>query len=493
VLSGRALAERSPFRPSPSVDNPPRTNLSGPKPTEESETMFDDRFREDPYSVSRSAHLPFPELVEPRRKEKPWTILDSNDFEDLPSNGVTNTHDREIYVPLEYGGEGVSLHELSHVHWSPERLPRVRYPLIVLQAVEDARINLGLAAVGLKFELDREQLAQVKLLAARDIKHQQVAAGVIRAVASLGTGAEQGLYEELDGLPPAYVALARRCVDDVKRRLQRAALRADEPVAPFRVASKLARDLARTLRRAGLLDPKLKIEGVGCCHVISSSEQRGRRRGRWALLRGEARGGAGEGEEAKGVVPGKMSIAEPPLVVRQRALVSSRRLGWRLGPQGSHIVRPDRLAIDRAIFRRGVRRPGGTVLVDTSGSMCFSAEQVADLVTASGGAAVVAIYSGSKTVGELRIVARGNRRAANSEFVPFGAGNIVDVPALEWLSSQPEPRVWWSDAGVSGVHDQRSPEIVERCKRIVARARIRRVEDSEEAVRVLEGKRPKAD
>ena len=55
-----------------------------------------------------------------------------------------------LFVPLEEGGEPVSMHELAHVAWSPDRFPEVDYPLILLQAVEDARINQGLARVGLR-------------------------------------------------------------------------------------------------------------------------------------------------------------------------------------------------------------------------------------------------------------------------------------------------------------------------------------------------------
>ncbi|HPG28290.1 MAG TPA: hypothetical protein PLW10_21840, partial [Myxococcota bacterium] len=219
-------------------------------------------------------HHPFPELVEPGPHHGPWTIADSRDQPWLPTNGAANLVTRHLFVPLERGGLGVSRHELAHVRWSPRRFPRVRHPLIVLQAVEDARINLGLERIGLVVTLDREQLAHVAHLAARDAKAGDVAATVIRAVASLGTEGEAALREEIAALPGFQADLARRLVEDVEARLLSAAGRSDRPVAPFRVAREAARDLARRLEQYDLLRPDHEVEGLGCCHVLLDGEAR---------------------------------------------------------------------------------------------------------------------------------------------------------------------------------------------------------------------------
>jgi hypothetical protein len=132
-----------------------------------------------------------------------------------------------------------------------------------------------------------------------------------------------------------------------------------------------------------------------------------------------------------------------------------------------------------------VRWRGGTVLIDTSGSMHLRPEDVDRLVDASRGAAVVAIYSGREREGELRIVARGGRRAAAEDLKPYGGGNVVDLPALEWLARQAEPRLWISDGGVTGEMDRGSREIRRRCARVVRQGRIERVDGAEEAARRL--------
>lgn len=130
------------------------------------------------------------------------------------------------------------------------------------------------------------------------------------------------------------------------------------------------------------------------------------------------------------------------------------------------------------------------MLVDTSGSMSLDAADLDRILRETQGAAQVAIYSGKGERGELRIVARGGRRAAACHLEPFGGGNIVDLPALDWLARQPAPRIWISDGGVTGVGDSSSAEIRRRCKRVVARGRISQVEDVDGAVRVMRCGKP---
>jgi hypothetical protein len=444
-----------------------------------------------PKGPPRSVFLPYPELVEACPHDGPWKIADSADQDWLPSNGATNKLAKELYVPLEPGGEGVTTHELAHVRWSPERLPRVRFPLILLQAVEDARINLGLERIGLPVELDREGLAHVAHLAASDAKRGDVAATVVRAIAALGTDAESTLREELSALPGHTAELAMGWVDDVGARLERARERVAESVAPFRVARQIARDLARELDRHGLLRDDLRVPGVGCCQVVAHADDRRGRRGtatgaakRLAYERRLARGRG----DAGGIAVGRMRISCPPLIVRQPSVLSAGLCRRRVATEGTFIRRPDRLAIDRAIFQRSGRGGGGTILVDTSGSMCFDTEQIEQIVRAAGGAAVVAIYSGSDVEGELRIVARGDLRVSSELLQPFGSGNIVDLPALEWLAKQPEPRLWLSDGCVTGVGDAGCEKLRARCRELAKRARIQRVDTASEVVEALEAR-----
>lgn len=99
---------------------------------------------------------------------------------------------------------------------------------------------------------------------------------------------------------------------------------------------------------------------------------------------------------------------------------------------------------------------------------------------------MVAIYSGRGDKGELRIVAQGDLRATSDSLKPFGSGNVVDLPALEWLAKQPEPRLWVSDGRVSGVGDEGCEKILEAFHELAKRTRIERVENAREAVEAIE-------
>jgi hypothetical protein len=432
--------------------------------------------------LPRNFFLPYPELAEQGPHTGPWKIENSLEQTWLPTNGATNKVSKRLWVPLEPGGEGVTLHELAHVRFSPEKFPRVRHPLIFLQATEDARINLGLEALGLPVELDREQLAHVAHLTARDVKSGDLAATIVRAIASLGTSAAPMVRAELAALRPRSAELAVGWVDRAEARLVNARARFGGPVAPFKLAREIAKDLARDLDRRGLVKDTFSVAGLGCCQVGDEGglHGRGMSKSRYARMLERRRG------EAGGVAVGRMKISRPPLSERQPSVLRAGMARRRCATEGARISRPDRYALDRAIFHRSGVGGGGTILVDTSGSMSLSAEHVEKLVRAAGGAAVVAIYSGKADEGELRIVARADWRVSSEFFEPFGGGNIVDLPALEWLARQPRPRVWVSDGGVTGVGDEGCAEILSACEELVARADVTRVETPGEAIELLE-------
>jgi hypothetical protein len=258
------------------------------------------------------------------------------------------------------------------------------------------------------------------------------------------------------------------------------------------VARQIAKDLAKDLDRHGLLRKDFQVMGIGCCQIVGDPDgeglrwpyPEGRKSARERLLEKARAAGRGAGS---GVRVGRMKIARPPLTVRQPSVSRAGLSRRRCALEGTQISRPDRFALDRAIFYRAGRGGGGTVLVDQSGSMSLSVEQVEQIVRAAGGAAVVAVYSGKGDVGELRIVAKGDSRATNEHFKPFGSGNVVDLPALQWLSKQPEPRLWVSDGCVTGVSDAGCEVILENCHELAKRARIERVDDAEGAIEALAG------
>jgi hypothetical protein len=433
-------------------------------------------------NMTRShVYLPYPEFVEPAPVDAPYLIWNSLE-EDLPTSGMVNLLRREMWVPLEWGGRAVTRHELAHVAWSPARPTRVRFDERVLAALEDARINLGLAGIGLPVDLDAESYAHVMMLLAQDAKRDDGFALFMRSIASLGTSVEEGLESQLLGMPgplgPVVVAWMARA----RSELEAARHAARGPVAPYKKAVDLARALARELRALGLLDRRDRSGST----VRVNCWVHGHGRGQLKDPRGR-RGRPGRGDYAEDergeVEPGRMHIKEVPLSVALRP--GRGGLAWRAATEGSVVRYLSRWPIDGAVFRRRSRCGGGTVLVDMSGSMSLDASDLDRLLLATPQGARVAIYSGSGEVGELRIVANGGRRAAARHLERYGNGNIVDLPALEWLARQPLPRLLVSDGAATGVHDRGSLALRRRCEAVCRRARIRRVEKLDEAATLL--------
>lgn len=158
--------------------------------------------------------------------------------------------------------------------------------------------------------------------------------------------------------------------------------------------------------------------------------------------------------------------------------------------EGSVFGHPHRILTDGRVFRTKPRRKGtGTVLIDVSGSMSLSAEDVREIVGALP-ASTVAIYSGGhhpgtdEEVGILRIIAAGGRRARPEGMTngPSMGGNMCDGPALKWLAKMPAPRIWICDGVVTGYGDMSAANLSREAGIIAKQAGIMRLPTMTEAL-----------
>ena len=437
-----------------------------------------------------SEFSPYPELVEQEAHPDPYRIGDANEIEGLPTNGMTNKEDRELIVPLDATNRVVSLHELAHVKWSPEKWPRLSYNPNVFLAVEDARVNGGLSEVSLGLDVERADRIRIASLAQDDLERGDYGLLILRGIASIGTTAEDIVLETLAAAPPTFRELGEELIEYVRVKLTAAAHRAKGPVAPDRVVQRVALEVARRLEAFGLIEKGEKgsvaeVQGCLVCGPPRGPQVDGSRGSPLDRLAGDP---AEEGNSDP--LSGEMTIARPRLPVR---IVDGRRAvarRWRPSGEGSVPTNVHRWSIDGAIFRRPTRRPGGTILIDTSGSMRLTPEQIDALVSVSRGAALVAMYSGSGDEGELRIIAENGKRADIEDLEPFGSGNIIDLPALEWLGEQSAPRIWISDGKVSGGGDRASKSVRLGCDRARCTHAIERLESVSLAIERLGGTPP---
>ena len=148
---------------------------------------------------------------------------------------------------------------------------------------------------------------------------------------------------------------------------------------------------------------------------------------------------------------GAMDIVELPL---QATPQTKKRLIKALRPDDRGTVPRfiERWCSDQLVFgtKRFSRR--ASVLIDASGSMSLSQEEIAAFA-AQYPASVIAYYSGQSTAGALAIAAKDGLVATT--LPSYGSGNIVDGPALGWLAAQPEPRFVVTDCDWTGLCDRR--------------------------------------
>lgn len=146
----------------------------------------------------------------------------------------------------------------------------------------------------------------------------------------------------------------------------------------------------------------------------------------------------------------EMKVIELDHTVR----IPQAKVGKRKATMGPRIHRPSlaKPILPQKLFIKKARtKPGGTILIDASGSMGDFEEVAKWAEHAPFG--TIAYYAGSNSGnGWLYVYARNGRRSP--EIVePPGRQNTVDGPAIDWLLEQRGPRVMVTDREFCGAAD----------------------------------------
>lgn len=166
---------------------------------------------------------------------------------------------------------------------------------------------------------------------------------------------------------------------------------------------------------------------------------------------------------------GEMQTIRPPLELPVREALLAMRPKPGFSGAFRYPLRAVLPVMDGRAFGQRQRRPGGTILVDVSGSMHINSDQIFEAVKRRP-AMMVGMYSGTGKYGQLYILARNGRMVAS---IPdHGRGNIVDGPALQWLAKQRKPRIWISDLSVTGEGDRQAGHLFQEVETIVHKAKI---------------------
>jgi hypothetical protein len=157
-------------------------------------------------------------------------------------------------------------------------------------------------------------------------------------------------------------------------------------------------------------------------------------------------------------------------------------------------VRPIRLVTDparRAFERRGVAG-GGIVVVDQSGSMALSMEELTSLLARAPGAFVVGYSHAPGSTGMPNAWVLADRGRAASTVRSGNVGNGVDGPVLRHALSHRrcgEPFVWICDGQVTDAGDHADERLAAECARLVVRHGIQMVASVDEAILRLGARR----
>lgn len=402
---------------------------------------------------------PYPEVIERDPQEEPYRIFDSTAVEVQPH---TNIHDRELYAPLSEEGRPIALHECGHVAFSPEVFPDVDFSENIMLCVEDARINLGLERLGLPVRLHQDDVDRGAKNAKADLRAGNGAAFVMRAISALGLGRAIDDVMRAGENAPEASKLARKCIALVEKRLEASRSRTrGKVIATFDAGLAVAEEVSKLIEESG--------------YSTAISEERP------SMIVNGGDIPSADGDDNRS---GEMFTVFPPLTIPRKNGEIKR---YRPTDEGAFMAYPARYAVDRAIFRKSRRqKEGGTVLIDASGSMSLTNADIDKMLDAVNSSVLVAVYSGRGLTGDLAIVAKDGLRA-DVGYLERHGGNCIDEPALEWLGRQPEPRIWISDGGVTGLYDQQTYGLLKRVDALKGRLRIKRVETAADAAKAIRG------
>lgn len=382
----------------------------------------------------------------------------------LPARGAPGL----FHVPLETDSVqalAVRMHELGHLG-----LLRIgAVPNDTLPKLSRAGIHSGWVQFALDVVVNAFMLARGN----QEIAHLELWTGVLtpelpRWLAAMEFLRSEGLSRELQ-MRMSLQARAQFSLDELNLLCSTARLLRDRgaqaALLPVEQLRKLLRKLQKTFGPDSAEAGHPWLEPIV---IISEGFSGGRDRS----------AGLGQNEW------GPMAIMNPPL---------SHRSPRRRGKIAKKVVAsycgafrfPHRALVPAADGRAfGLKRRihGGAILIDCSGSMQLTAEELTSLVSRAP-AATIALYAGSRGVqsGSLVVVAKNGRFAEIEKATAgLGKGNIVDGPALRWLSDQDAPRIWVSDGHVTGRGDESAINLDRETDSIVATARIRRIGSLEE-------------
>jgi hypothetical protein len=459
----------------------------------------------------KSKAYPYPQIVTGEK----WDVFENTDADPQPR---TDNLNRQMYVPMNREcehcginhGRMIRRHELGHAKWSPKtmgKLLRGTRPDCI-HVLEEVRINYLLARRA-NMPIDQPILCMhdIEAMTIRMAKTSSVADIILFLLGSYG------FIHDAYTRNASYTDTIFNLFTDAANDTDFSTLRRSE----INFAMSVARQFARAMihHRYGQWPSYRKVQKQAekLSHIINEFIDKPKPEEVMApppshTAPGTDEDGSGDEDESNSVGGasdlerrmrrelqeeliyrttngigqwGQMDIHNPPLSVNLRSRINNGR-AYRPMDYGYNPKYINRFCIDRKIFKQKQRVKGGTILIDASGSMSFSGEDILEIMQMLP-AVNIAMYNGYRgSTGDLRIIAKNGMRV-NDDYLEkhSGGGNVVDGPALRWLAEMPERRIWVSDMKVFGAGQNSSGyNLLRECYDICTQNKIINLKDIHE-------------
>jgi len=157
-----------------------------------------------------------------------------------------------------------------------------------------------------------------------------------------------------------------------------------------------------------------------------------------------------------------LNLKRMPMTMTIPGAIGRKRVASNMGrnPRRMHRLLTDP---DKRIFDKYVKAVGGVVLIDCSGSMSLSKEDLKEMMLAAPGCTIIG-YSASWQTGRPNAFILGEKGKICNELPEFWGGNGNDLPAIEYAVAQrtnaKTPVIWITDGmvyrpGGGGEYDER--------------------------------------
>lgn len=422
---------------------------------------------------------PMPELVNRGR----WQVNDTASSSDGAS---VNLDERMLRVPLgrDNKSRAIRNHEYFHIKWSPEnkvlaKLSKGDIALnLAIKSIEDLRVNrLGeLTEISVADAFTAREMATLLGTEWTDSKKGDGFMHACNWISCYGYEAQHDAKAFLAGKIAQLDSKILPILEDIEKLVLATPTfdtvleQAKRLVEAFETTSSdTQEDIAgyRAKPDEYTTSAEMLITRYSDDLIPSLSESISKR----------ATGGERNG------VSGKMILLAPKLT---KKIQESIQKGPRASDFGSTFRYAERYTSDKKMFplkNRYNKKKVGTILIDVSGSMDINVSQLLKIMEHCRGVKV-ATYCGTGSEGFLDVIVKDGRMT--EDIRRMGGGNIVDAPALRWLSKQKGPRVFVCDGRYTGIGDLDYQNITDECEEIQEKYRIKRIYDLDELELELE-------